>query len=64
MAKNIAISSVENTINKFHIQSNFNFIYKQNLYHDKQYEIDELFHEYHIPLFNDIYHPALIEEWK
>ena len=27
-------------------------------------EIDELFDEYHIPLLNDIDHPALIEEWK
>ena len=36
MEKNIAISSVAKTINKFHIQSDFHFIYKQNFYYDKQ----------------------------
>ena len=36
MAKNAEISSVANTINKFHIQSNLHLIYKQNLYHVNQ----------------------------
>ena len=36
MAKNTAISSVENTINKFHIQHGLHFIYKQNFYNNKQ----------------------------
>ena len=42
MAINTAISSVANTINKFHIQSDFHFIYKKNLYYDKQDENDNL----------------------
>ena len=42
-AKNTEISSVENTINKLHIQSDFHFIYKKNLYYNKQGEIDTLF---------------------
>ena len=36
MKKNTVISSVSNTINKFHIQSDLHFIYKQNLYNDEQ----------------------------
>ena len=43
IAKNTAISSVANTINKLHIQSDMHLIHKQNLYHDKQDEIDTLF---------------------
>ena len=46
---------------KIYIQSEFNFSYKQNLYHDKQNEMDELFDEYHRPLLKDIYHPSLIQ---
>ena len=61
MAKNIEISSVANTIKKLHIQSDLHFIHKKNLYHDKQYEMDEIFDEYHVPLLKVIYHPALIE---
>ena len=64
MAKNTEISSVTYNIKKLHIQSNLNLIHKQNLYHDKQDEIYELFDEYHIPLLNHIDHPALIGEWK
>ena len=26
--------------------------------------MDEFFDEYHIPLIKNIYHPALIQEWK
>ena len=32
--KNTAISSVANTMNKFHIQSDLHFIYKKNLYNE------------------------------
>ena len=32
--------------------SNLNSVYQQNLYHDKQKEIDELFYEYHFMLLN------------
>ena len=39
-------------------------IYKIYLYHDKQYELDTLFIEYHVPLFEDIDNPVLIGEWK
>ena len=61
MAKNTAIYSVPNTIEKLHIQSDLHLIYKQKFCHDKQDEIDTLFIEYHVLLFDDIYHPALIK---
>ena len=64
MEKNKEISSVANTIKKFHIQSDLHFICKQNFYNDKQDEIDTLFIEYHVPLFEDIDNPVLIGEWK
>ena len=64
MSKNTEIYSASNTINKFHIQSDFRFIYKQNFYYDKQDEIDTLFGEYHVPLLNHLDHPAFIKEWK
>ena len=55
---------VAKTIKKFHILSNFHYVYQNNFYHYKQKEIDELFGEYHLPLFKDIYHPELIQELK
>ena len=42
VAKNTAIYSLENTRNKFHIQSNLHSVYKKNVYYDKQYEINTL----------------------
>ena len=42
MAKNIATSSVENTINKLHIHTDLYFIYKQHFYYDKKDEMDEI----------------------
>ena len=45
LAKNIEIYSVANTINKFQIHSDFQMIYKQNFYYDKQDGIDTLLDE-------------------
>ena len=64
MARSTAISSVANTINKLHMQSDLHLIYKQKFYHDKQDEIDTICDEYHIPLINYIDHTALTQEWK
>ena len=61
MAKNKSIYSVAKTIKKLHIQKNMYLIYKQDLYKDKQKEIDELFIEYLAPIMDNIDHPALIE---
>ena len=47
-----------------HIQKNMHLIYKQDFYRDKQKEIDELFIEYIVTIVEDLYHPALIEDWK
>ena len=64
MACTTAISSVANTIIKFHIQYDFYFVYKKNLYHDKQNIMDEMFHQFHLPLLKDADHPVLSTEWK
>ena len=53
---------VVNTIKKFHIQSSLHFFYQQNIYHDKQEIMDELFHQYHIYLLKCIDNPAFITE--
>ena len=58
------ISSVANTIKKFHIQYNFHSGYKHNLYNDKQGEIDDIFDRYIKTLLKYINYPALIQEWK
>ena len=58
------ITSVPNTIKKFHIQSDLHFFNQQNFYNDKQIIMDELFHQYYLPLLNDIYNPEFITEWK
>ena len=58
------ISSVENTINKLQINFPLHFFYQQNLNHDKQKIMDELFHKCHLPLLKYIDHPALITQWK
>ena len=39
-------------------------VYQQNLYHDKQDIIDDMFYQYHLILMKDIDHPELIQEWK
>ena len=54
MAKKTAIYSVASTIKKLHIQSYLHFIYKQTFYDGKQDEINSLFDEYNVPLFNDL----------
>ena len=55
------ISSIENTIKKLHIQSDFHSDYIHKFYDDKQEIIDELFYQYHLTLLKYIYHPALIQ---
>ena len=64
MACYIAISSVANTLKKFHIQYNFFTVYKQNFYHNKQDKFDEIFDQYYLPLLKYIDHPAFIQEWR
>ena len=54
-----AISSVKNTIKKLRIMSALHSVYQQNLYHDKQDMIDELFYQYHISLLKYIDHTVL-----
>ena len=51
MAYYTAISSVSKNIKKFHILSYLHHAYQKDLYHDKQKKMDELFDEYHLPLF-------------
>ena len=63
MACTIAISSVSNTIKKFHRKSNLLF-FQKNVYHDKQNIMDELFHQCHLPLLKYIDNTELITEWK
>ena len=45
MKKNTAISSVANTINKFHKKSDLHLNHKQNFHYDEQDVIDTLFGE-------------------
>ena len=39
-------------------------VYKQDLYKDKQKEIDELFIEYLVIIMDDLDHIELVELWK
>ena len=64
MACYTEIYSVENTIKKLHIKSDFHSGYIYNFYRNKQEIIDELFYQYQLPLLKYINHPALIQEWK
>ena len=58
------MSFVENTLKKFHIQSNLYNFYKHNFYHNKRDKFDEHFDQYHLHLLKDIDHPALIQKQK
>ena len=60
MAKNKAIYSVTNTIKKSQIQKIMHLIYKQELYRNKQKEIDELLIYYLVPIMGNLDHPAFI----
>ena len=64
MACTTAITSVSNTINKLYIQSDLNLFYKKNFYHYKQNIMDELFHQFHLPLLKYIGHTEFITQWK
>ena len=44
--------SVANTLNKFHIQSNFYTVYRENLYNDKQDKFDEVFGQCYLPYWS------------
>ena len=63
MAKYKAICYVANTI-KIHIQKIIHLIYRQELFKNKQKEIDELLIDYLVPIMGDLDHTVLIEEWK
>ena len=47
-----------------HIHSDLNSGHVNNLYHEIQWIIDELFYQYIKPLLKYIDHPVLIKEWK
>ena len=61
MEKNVAISSVVNTIKNIYIQTNLHFIYQQDLYRDKQKVMYDIFIEYLVSIMHYLYHPELIE---
>ena len=58
------ISSVTNSINKWHISSGFHSGYIHNFYYDRQVFIDEIFCWYIKPLLEYIEHTILNQEWK
>ena len=62
MACYTKITSVANTIKKFHIMSYLHYGYIHDFYHDKQEIVYDLFCQYNKPLLRDINHPALIQE--
>ena len=62
MKENKENFSVANTIKQFRNQKNMHLIYKEDLYKDKQREIDEFFIGHLVPIMDDIDIPVLIEE--
>ena len=60
MSKNKSISAVANTLKQLHTQKYMHMIYKQDLYEEKQKEMDNLFLEYLVPVMDDLDHPVLI----
>ena len=59
-----SIPSVVNTLNRIHLNSNLFDKISRTLYNDKIYVFEYLFRIFIKLSFNEIYHPALLEEWK
>ena len=58
------ITSTSTTLKNLYIGTEYHESYSTNIYSDQTEKMDRLFKTYITPQLKDIYHPAILQEWK
>ena len=58
------ITSTSSTLKNLYIGTQYHSLYSTENYNDQTKEMDRLFRTYITPKIKEIYHPAILQEWK
>ena len=58
------ITSTSSTLKNLYIGTQYHSLYLTENYNDQTKEMDRLFRTYIKPQIKEIYHPAILQEWK
>ena len=58
------ITSTSNTLKNLYISKDYHSSYSTDNFNNQKEEMDRLFSTYVTPQIKEIYHPAIIKEWK
>ena len=58
------ITSTSSTLKNLYIGTQYHSLYSTENYNDQTEEMDRLFRTYITPQMKEIYHPAILQEWK
>ena len=58
------ITSTSSTLKNLYIGKDYHSLYSTENYNDQTKAMDRLFSTYITPQIKEIYHPAIIQEWK
>ena len=58
------ITSTSNTLKNLFISKDYNSSYSTDNFNNQKEAMEKLFSTYVTPKINEIYHPAIIQEWK
>ena len=58
------ITSTSSTLKNLYIGTQYQSLYSTDNYNDQREEMDRLFRTYITPQMKEIYHPAILQEWK
>ena len=64
MLCNTTITSTSNTLKNLYISKDYHSSYSTDNFNNKKEAMDILFSTYITPQIKEIYHPAIIQEWK
>ena len=57
-------TSTSSTLKNLYIGTQYHSLYQTDNYNDQTEEMDRLFRTYITPQTKEIYHPAILQEWK
>ena len=58
------ITSTSSTLKNLYIGTQYHSLYSTDNYSDQTEKMDRLFKTYITPQLKEIYHPAILQEWK
>ena len=58
------ITSTSSTLKNLYIGTQYHSFYSTNIYSDQTEKMDRLFKTYITPQLKELYHPAILQEWK